>query len=402
MKYANREQDAQSGYWSETGMEGIEREKRLRQQAEDDRARIQRDLDAVLRTVAQRERDFVRQLRQAKEDLDSANARQLRVQAENLQALSQQLEESRCELSKSCHQSAEREKMLTEQNEALRVENQTLKTTIQSQIERYEEELSSRQGEYNRSVRAASELETALRSDLATAQKAQEEFRRDLARVQQEVDGMRSSFSWRLTYPLRGVSGFFGSQQRLAPIAAQVAIQQYDVDSQLSVSPATTLDELLSQQDKAFVHCAYQTLLGRSPDPDGFGYYLDRLRAGAPKTHIVARLRLSREGRTRGIEIPGLKEVVWRYKLFQHPIVRPFANLLTLLGGRGLARNRLRALESQHYAFCDETTRRIAQLEQKIADIRSAPSGKPRSFKSYFSVEDLVEVAKEVKSGGAS
>jgi hypothetical protein len=61
---------------------------------------------------------------------------------------------------------------------------------------------------------------------------------------------------------------------------------------------AVTLDELLQYHDKQFISCAYQTLLGRTPDPEGLQYYLDRLRSGISKYEILAQLRFSKEGKT--------------------------------------------------------------------------------------------------------
>ena len=59
---------------------------------------------------------------------------------------------------------------------------------------------------------------------------------------------------------------------------------------------AVSLNELLQYHDKQFITCAYQTILGRMPDPEGFRYYLDRLRSGLSKYEILAQMRFSKEG----------------------------------------------------------------------------------------------------------
>lgn len=65
-----------------------------------------------------------------------------------------------------------------------------------------------------------------------------------------------------------------------------------------SAHVADTLNELLQYHDKQFISCAYQTLLGRMPDPEGFQYYLGRLRSGISKYEILAQMRFSKEGKT--------------------------------------------------------------------------------------------------------
>ena len=62
---------------------------------------------------------------------------------------------------------------------------------------------------------------------------------------------------------------------------------------------AGTLDELLANHGQAFIACAYQTLLGRDPDPDGLRFYLAELRNGFSKIQVLAQLHRSEECRTR-------------------------------------------------------------------------------------------------------
>ena len=58
-------------------------------------------------------------------------------------------------------------------------------------------------------------------------------------------------------------------------------------------------DELVANHGRAFLSCAYQTLLGRDVDPDGSSYYQARLRAGASKVQVLCALRYSGEYRSR-------------------------------------------------------------------------------------------------------
>jgi len=58
---------------------------------------------------------------------------------------------------------------------------------------------------------------------------------------------------------------------------------------------AATLDALLAHRDAAFVHCAYQVLLGRDADVPGARECIARLREGASQWRILDALRASRE-----------------------------------------------------------------------------------------------------------
>ncbi|MGF6876461.1 DUF4915 domain-containing protein [Paraburkholderia sp. MM5477-R1] len=123
---------------------------------------------------------------------------------------------------------------------------------------------------------------------------------------------------------------------------------------------AASVNELLSEKDDAFVNCAYRTLLRREPDIDGFGYYVQRLRNGIEKSEIIAQLALSKEGRARNVDLPGLQSLLRSHWWRNLPVV---GSLL-----RGNARER------------DQTLRQIvahlhtleARMNAQLSDIDSA------------------------------
>ena len=80
------------------------------------------------------------------------------------------------------------------------------------------------------------------------------------------------------------------------------------------MSTTQNIDQLLELNDAIFVEGAYQALLGRAPDLEGMRYYLDRLRAGHAKAEIIAQIAASPETRSRGTDLPGLREVASTYK----------------------------------------------------------------------------------------
>lgn len=131
-------------------------------------------------------------------------------------------------------------------------------------------------------------------------------------------------------------------------------------------SPASTLDELLACYDRHFIHCAYQTLLGRAPDPEGLGYYLGRLRTGFSKIRILAQLRLSKEGKAHAARLPGLDMAIERHKKEQYPLIGWLFRQRN--GGEGNHPNerKLRAIENQLGLLSDESRRRFNQMEAAL------------------------------------
>lgn len=101
------------------------------------------------------------------------------------------------------------------------------------------------------------------------------------------------------------------------------------LDKTNAAREAESLSKLLTWNDLDFVRCAYVTVLGRVPDPEGEAYYLHRLRCGHSKLEILRQLRRSREGRIREIEIVGFDRALRRSAWARKPIVGLFIRLFT-------------------------------------------------------------------------
>jgi hypothetical protein len=90
---------------------------------------------------------------------------------------------------------------------------------------------------------------------------------------------------------------------------------------------ADSLIELLSWQDVDFVRCAYVTVLGRQPDPEGEAYYTHRIRQGYSKLQVLWQLRHSSEAGRHDPGIAGfdraLKKSRWE-RGWLGLLVRPF------------------------------------------------------------------------------
>lgn len=120
---------------------------------------------------------------------------------------------------------------------------------------------------------------------------------------------------------------------------------------------ANSLAELLGWNDLDFVRCAYVTILGRQPDPEGESYYVQRIRAGHSKEEVLWQLRRCPEGRDHDPGIAGLDRALKSAARAR----RPFTGAIfrTLFGGESdqpLVR-RIRRLENEF-----ATARRYAPI----------------------------------------
>ena len=71
------------------------------------------------------------------------------------------------------------------------------------------------------------------------------------------------------------------------------------------------VNELVKYEDREFILKAYESILWRKPDSNGFNHYLAHLRSGMlNKSEILGRLRFSSEGREKRVKIEGL---LWHF-----------------------------------------------------------------------------------------
>ncbi|CAE6864619.1 hypothetical protein R75461_08189 [Paraburkholderia nemoris] len=129
---------------------------------------------------------------------------------------------------------------------------------------------------------------------------------------------------------------------------------------------ASTLSELLAHHDRPFVLCAYKTLLGRAPDPDGLGYYLGRLRAGFSKIGLLKQLRFSSEGKAHAATLAGLDEAIQRHRKAQLPLVGWLFGLLSGAESNRTTQRKLRIIENQLFVLGSEGSHRFNQMEAAL------------------------------------
>ncbi len=143
---------------------------------------------------------------------------------------------------------------------------------------------------------------------------------------------------------------------------------------------AQTLDELLGLQDRAFVDCAYRTILKRPPDPQGLAHYLAHIRKGIPKTRILMQLRHSREGKRQALRLKGLDAAIRRYRRTQWVFVGGLFRMFDTKteGDRAIDRS-FRVLENRNFLLGEESARRFDRLEKGLASLYRLVETRPHA-----------------------
>lgn len=108
-----------------------------------------------------------------------------------------------------------------------------------------------------------------------------------------------------------------------------------------------SIEQLLVLEDEQFVVAAYKMLLHRPPDPGGRQHYLQRVRAGIDKAHIIYEIAIGEEARRVGTNLAGLDALIRRQRSGRIPVVRAYLLWRGLIEPNGWYARRLRALASQ-------------------------------------------------------
>lgn len=111
---------------------------------------------------------------------------------------------------------------------------------------------------------------------------------------------------------------------------------------------AESLNELLSWHDTDFVRCAYVTLLGRQPDPDGEAHFTNQIRRGRSKLEVLWHLRNSDEASSHDPGIRGLDRVLRRARWCRLRFLGVLARLVfRSIDGDSLAHRQLRSVDNK-------------------------------------------------------
>lgn len=390
--------------------------------------RIQQEVEQLRNAVVQREQELHAQLRttrQQAEDEKSQLQQEYSVQeqalhrqhAEHQAALTQQLQGLRQELHRQQENKAQIEKELSLQIQTLQKEKHSLQEAKQLQTQEYELDLNAKLAEYNRVREASQALEENLQGEIRAEQQARQYLQDSLTEVKRSQERIYSSYTWRLTAPLRKLAKPFTSNKseatspaslsrpltstRGTPVAPEVAETSINepppepymppVAAEISPTtkrnPALTLPELLAYNDHEFVYCAYQTLLGREPDPEGLSYYLGRIRMGFSKIHMIVQLSISKEGKLKSVELPGLRSAIQSYRIAQYPVIGWLLQRLNRMESDNPTERRLRAIENQIFLFSHNTKLRFDQMEDALSHFQHAVAQQSQSLISAPSID---------------
>lgn len=371
-----------------------EREQELVRQT----TQARQELEILLRTMLQREQEVSKQFLKAHQTAEAEKAGLKQIHEEREKELARQTTLARQEVESLLRTLLQREQEFGEQ---LSKVQQTVKA------EKVELEQSHREHERNLDETIAglrkqiSIVEAELQQQnlqIQTEQNTCLQLRQILAEVRHDLNLTHSSLTWRITAPLRRLAVFFNPSKQLGlspPVVEQPSSaitesgtfstsnsfshhssKEFDMtvsdqsEAQIRATAASTLNELLALQDRSFISCAYQTLLGRAPDHEGLTYYLGRIRSGISKISILGQLRLSNEGKRSAVNLPGLDDTIRRNRWIQNPFLGWIVRLFTGCEGNTAIERKLRGIENQIFLLREENSCNSTQIASELHELQ--------------------------------
>jgi SAM-dependent methyltransferase len=157
------------------------------------------------------------------------------------------------------------------------------------------------------------------------------------------------------------------------------------------------VDDVLSHEDREFVHAAYHTVLRRAPDADGLDTYLTLLRRGVSKIDILEFLDRSSEGRSTGAEIKGLAKLSFVAKMGRWPFIGPVIRAIAATRNLENSERRQRALHGRIFALLEEGRNQARTFQesatQALRDLANAHSELARYAASRPGYEAIGQIA---------
>lgn len=381
----------------------------------------QQKLEGILHTQVQREQAASTQLvtiqQQSAQEILEQSHHHIQLEralhqkyTDREQTFNQQLQANQQKLISLHAAQAQREQAIGQQLLALQQQAAQEKTELCNQhhvqIQTSSEQLSYTQLELQELKKIREQREQAIGEQLLALQKQAVQEKSELSKhhneqiqaLQEVLATTQASLTWRATAPLRALASLLQlnnkqktvlTQKIAAPsnaIALPILKPQPTNTHQATIEPnmynpthtsqqqatiATSADELLAHHDQHFVQCAYQSLLGRAPDPEGMRYYLGRLRTGISKIQILAQLRTSSEGKTYKTKLPGLNKAIQQYQIGQYPLIGWLFRLLNATESNHPTQRKLRSIENQIFLLSDESVCRFNQLETTLSGLHN-------------------------------
>lgn len=198
-------------------------------------------------------------------------------------------------------------------------------------------------------------IEEQVKAELVNERYKSEQLSQALVETRSVLAAAQAHWTWRATAPLRALSSSFLKksfedqpekagcpEQNSQPIPLLVSPVEPHLTTSIStlntmteplsgtvsapIKRINSLSSLLGCHGDDFIHNAYQILLGREADSEGFSYYSNRLRSGYGKPQILGQIFASKEVRDRENILPGLKELIASDKKSRHWFTKWFCS----------------------------------------------------------------------------
>ncbi|MGA2189098.1 MAG: methyltransferase domain-containing protein [Steroidobacteraceae bacterium] len=157
------------------------------------------------------------------------------------------------------------------------------------------------------------------------------------------------------------------------------------------------INDVLSHEDREFVHAAYHTVLRRAPDADGLDTYLTLLRGGVSKIDILEFLGQSSEGRATGPGIKGLAMLSFVAKMGRWPFIGPIIRAIAATRNIENSERHQRALHGRIFSLLEEGRNQARTFQdsvtQALRDLANAHSELARYAASRPGYEAIGQIA---------
>jgi FkbM family methyltransferase len=127
-----------------------------------------------------------------------------------------------------------------------------------------------------------------------------------------------------------------------------------------------TIDDLLNCDEQEFLRVSFMLILGRAPDLEAFGFYLNHLKAGVPRLHFLEEIECSPEARRRAAFVARIERAIRQYQVTTVRIIGPLARaLMNDIEKLDSTSRSLRAIQFDHSLSIE----RFEQMEIQLKEV---------------------------------
>jgi FkbM family methyltransferase len=299
-------------------------------------------------------------------------ARQFTQQAADLTASLVIASQQRDEIAAQVHELSLDSSGLADELEATRREAAESGLALRSEIESLRAALVLRE----RKIAEAEELFAVIPNPFTGISGLRQALARRLigaGQLSAMADHQAAALEWQHDKPQAAVSASPGGDENpldCPPLDLQALSASVGAPMFTDEGPITSVPQLLAPHDRMFIHTAYQSVLGRPPEPEGEAYYLARLRSGVHKLAILKQLRRSPEGRTSVQSVAGLDRAIKRHRWATLPLLGALLRVLWGAEGNSATHRALRIIGNDLGSMRSELARLQAEQTALIDSVR--------------------------------